>query len=76
MGSPNSSRNSAASFALTPRFRFKLGLEYFIHQDQGADMTWRDANKTPVIGRLFSDYLEKRLGPGAQGRRTSRAAPL
>ena len=26
-------------------------------------MTWRDANKTPVIGRLFSDHLEKRLGP-------------
>jgi carbamoyltransferase len=42
---------------------FKLGLEYFIHQDQGADMTWRDANKTPVIGRLFSPYLEQRLGP-------------
>ncbi len=42
---------------------FKLGLEYFVHQDQGADMTWRDANKTPVIGRLFSPYLEQRLGP-------------
>jgi carbamoyltransferase len=42
---------------------FKLGLEYFTHQDQGADMTWRDANKTPVIGRLFSEHLEKRLGP-------------
>jgi carbamoyltransferase len=26
-------------------------------------MTWRDANRTPVIGRLFSEYLEKRLGP-------------
>ncbi len=26
-------------------------------------MTWRDADRTPVLGRLFSAYLEKRLGP-------------
>jgi len=42
---------------------FKLGLEYFTHQSQGAEMTWRDATSTPVLGRLFSPYLEKRLGP-------------
>jgi carbamoyltransferase len=42
---------------------FKLGLEYFTHQSQGAEMTWRDAASTPVLGRLFSPYLEKRLGP-------------
>jgi carbamoyltransferase len=42
---------------------FRLGLEYFTHQNQGADMTWRDASSTPVLGRLFSSYLEKRLGP-------------
>jgi carbamoyltransferase len=42
---------------------FRLGLEYFTHQDRGADMTWRDASQTPVLGRLFSEYLEKRLGP-------------
>jgi carbamoyltransferase len=42
---------------------FRLGLEYFTHQSQGADMTWRDAGRTPVLGRLFSAYLEKRLGP-------------
>jgi carbamoyltransferase len=42
---------------------FRLGLEYFTHQDQGAEMTWRDANSTPVQGRLFSRYLEERLGP-------------
>ena len=41
---------------------FRLGLEYFIHQSQGSEMTWRDANSTPVLGRLFSPYLEKRLG--------------
>lgn len=42
---------------------FRLGLEYFTHQTQGADMTWRDAGRTPVLGRLFSPYLERRLGP-------------
>jgi carbamoyltransferase len=42
---------------------FRLGLEYFTHQSQGAEMTWRDAASTPVLGRLFSDYLEQRLGP-------------
>ena len=41
---------------------FQLGLEYFTHQTQGAEMTWRDAASTPVLGRLFSPYLEKRLG--------------
>jgi carbamoyltransferase len=42
---------------------FRLGLEYFTHQDQGSDMTWRDASSTPVLGRIFSPHLEKRLGP-------------
>ncbi|MGA9884877.1 MAG: carbamoyltransferase C-terminal domain-containing protein [Candidatus Acidiferrales bacterium] len=42
---------------------FKLGLEYFTHQNQGAEMTWRDAARPPELGRLFSPYLEKRLGP-------------
>src|SRR5271168_2921681 len=42
---------------------FKLGLDYFTHQNQGAEMSWRDASQTPVLGRLFSPYLEKRLGP-------------
>ena len=26
-------------------------------------MSWRDADKTPVLGRIFSEHLEKRLGP-------------
>src|SRR6202050_1889755 len=42
---------------------FRLGLEYFTHQRLGAEMTWRDATSTPVLGRIFSPYLEKRLGP-------------
>jgi carbamoyltransferase len=42
---------------------FRLGLEYFSHHRDGADMTWRESDKTPSLGRLFSDYLEQRLGP-------------
>jgi carbamoyltransferase len=45
---------------------FRLGLEYFTHQSKGSDMTWRDAASTPVLGRIFSPYLEKRLGPARQ----------
>jgi carbamoyltransferase len=45
---------------------FRLGLEYFLHQSQGSEMTWRDAGSTPVLGRIFSDHLEKRLGPARQ----------
>lgn len=42
---------------------FHLGLAYFLHHHNGADMTWREADRTPVLGRLFSDYMEQRLGP-------------
>jgi carbamoyltransferase len=42
---------------------FRLSLEYFTHQNQGADMTWREADRTPILGRLFSPHLEQRLGP-------------
>jgi carbamoyltransferase len=47
-------------------FSFRLGLDYFTHQTEGSEMTWRDATSTPVIGRIFSPYLEKRLGPTRQ----------
>jgi carbamoyltransferase len=42
---------------------FRLGLDYFSHHRQGADMSWREADKTPVLGKIFSEHLEKRLGP-------------
>jgi len=42
---------------------FRLGLEYFIHQSHGPDMSWRESDRTPSQGRLFSKLLEKRLGP-------------
>jgi carbamoyltransferase len=41
---------------------FRLGLEYFQHQRQGPEMSWREGDCTPMQGRLFSQYLEKRLG--------------
>jgi carbamoyltransferase len=42
---------------------FRLGLRYFVHQRTGPEMTWRDNGRTPVLGQLFSSYLEERLGP-------------
>ena len=45
---------------------FRLNLQYFTHQTQGPDMSWREADRTPVLGRIFSPYLEKRLGPARQ----------
>ena len=42
---------------------FRLGLEYFTHHVDGPDMTWKDAAKTPVLGRMFSEHLVERLGP-------------
>jgi carbamoyltransferase len=42
---------------------FRLGLEYFSHQTEGPEMSWRESGKTPVLGRLFSPRLEKLLGP-------------
>ncbi|MFZ0963152.1 MAG: carbamoyltransferase C-terminal domain-containing protein [Terriglobia bacterium] len=41
---------------------FSLGLDYFCHHKTGPEMTWRENGKTPVLGRLFSPYLEERLG--------------
>lgn len=48
---------------------FRLGLDYFNHHRHGVEMSWRDAGETPLLGRLFSGYLEARLGPA----RTSEA---
>jgi carbamoyltransferase len=42
---------------------FKLGLDYFTHHREGAEMSWREADRTPVLGRLFSQRLEELLGP-------------
>lgn len=42
---------------------FRLGLEYFLHHRHGSELTWREADTPPVLGRLFSPLLERRLGP-------------
>jgi carbamoyltransferase len=42
---------------------FRLGLNYFSHHRTGPEMSWADADKTPMLGRLFSEGMEKRLGP-------------
>jgi carbamoyltransferase len=49
-----------------PGVGFRLGLDYFLHQRQGAEMSWRSSDQTPVLGRLFSDRLAERLGPPRQ----------
>jgi carbamoyltransferase len=41
---------------------FRLGLDYFKHHRTGPEMTWRDADKTPELGTMFSDYMSERLG--------------
>jgi carbamoyltransferase len=42
---------------------FRLGLEYFKHHRTGNEMTWRETDKTPELGTMFSDYMAERLGP-------------
>src|SRR5438874_12600245 len=42
---------------------FKLGLGYFTHHRTGAEMSWAEAHKSPTLGKLFSEGMEKRLGP-------------
>ena len=40
--------------------RFNLGLDYFIHHKVGSRITWDEGE--PVVGKLYSDFLERRLG--------------
>src|SRR5580692_8491200 len=42
---------------------FRLGLDYFTHHRSGQEMSWADADKTPTMGRMFSEAMERRLGP-------------
>jgi carbamoyltransferase len=46
---------------LKPHGEFELDLSYFSHWSNGAAMTWNDG--APAIGRVFTDRLEKALGP-------------
>ena len=42
---------------------FKLGLNYFSHHRTGPEMSWAEADRTPTLGKLFSERMERRLGP-------------
>ncbi len=43
------------------RIGYKMDLRYFVHHTEGPTMTWESGS--PKLGRLFSDYMEARLGP-------------
>jgi carbamoyltransferase len=43
--------------------RFHLGLEYFTHHRTGPEMSWAEADKTPVLGKMYSNEMPKKLGP-------------
>src|SRR4029077_13639741 len=40
----------------------QLGLEYFTHHRTGPEMSWAESDKTPVLGKMFSDAMPKKLG--------------
>jgi carbamoyltransferase len=42
---------------------FRLGLEYFTHHRTGPEMSWAEADKTPTLGKMYSEEMPKRLGP-------------
>jgi carbamoyltransferase len=42
---------------------FRLGLDFFSHHRTGPEMSWAEADKTPTLGKMFSDEMAKRLGP-------------
>ncbi len=42
---------------------FQLGLDYFSHHRTGPEMSWAEADKTPILGKMFSNKMAKRFGP-------------
>ena len=44
-----------------PGGKFKLNLKYFLHTTKGVATTWD--NCSPTVGRIYSNYMEQRLGP-------------
>ena len=50
---------------------FSLGLDHFIHHKIGPEMTWRDGE--PKIGKLYGDFLTRRLGPERRRARLSKS---
>lgn len=42
---------------------FRLDLEYFTHHQTGPEMSWAEGDKTPTLSKMFSEAMEKKLGP-------------
>jgi carbamoyltransferase len=42
-------------------FGFKLGLDYFTHHKTGPEMSWAEADKTPTLGKMFSEAMPRLL---------------
>jgi carbamoyltransferase len=42
-------------------FGFKLGLDYFTHHKTGPEMSWAEADKTPTLGKMFSESMPRLL---------------
>ena len=59
-GEPEYKEEFGSIVRLDGHLGFSLGLDYFVHHTTGPDMTWREGE--PILGRLFSDALIKRLG--------------
>src|SRR5690242_16096840 len=47
-------------------FGFKLGLDYFTHHKIGPEMSWAESDKTPILGKMFSDNMSRHLGAPAR----------
>jgi carbamoyltransferase len=47
-------------------FGFRLGLDYFTHHKTGPEMSWAESDKTPVLGKMFSDAMAGKLGGAAR----------
>jgi len=47
-------------------FGFRLGLDYFTHHRTGPEMSWAESDKTPTLGKMFSDALPQKLGAPAR----------
>jgi carbamoyltransferase len=47
-------------------FGFRLGLDYFVHHKTGPEMSWAESDRTPALGKLFSDSMGRRLGAAAR----------
>jgi len=48
------------------KFGFRLGLDYFTHHKTGPEMSWAESDKTPTLGKMFSDAMPKLLGAPAR----------